>query len=459
MKGINILLGIVLLTSILLTTIVYSAFNTQLNIEGEAIVRSEQNIRITNISISNTSNGAYETYNSKYNKDVTYMYVTLPAYSSISYDVEITNKNDYINDISKLSQESHTNPNVNISISLQTSDTVEANSKKTFTITLTNNTESEQQETLVYQYGFMKHISFLEEYSSPREYVLNVPYTGIYKLETWGAQGGKGSWGSSKFNRIGGYGGYSSGFIYLNKGDVLYINVGGQGNSMYDVGSIAGGYNGGGSGYYERVDENSGSGGGATHIAIKSGLLSNLKSSVDDILIVAGGGGGGATCGAGSLVSMTDISVGGSGGGYLGTSNMSNTASGGTQNDSGSIISQSLLVPGTYITTPINHLYSVGSFGQGGNDIGYQSQKCGSTAGGGGGFYGGVASNYSGTGGSGYIGNSSLTNKAMYCYNCQASNEESTKTISTTCVSESPTANCAKIGNGATRISLVKKNI
>ena len=61
----------------------------------------------------------------------------------------------------------------------------------------------------------------------------------------------------------------------------------------------------------------------------------------------------------------------------------------------------------------------------------------------------------SGGGGSGYIGNSLLTNKVMYCYNCEESNEESTKTISTTCSEETPTSYCAKKGNGYARITLV----
>lgn len=43
----------------------------------------------------------------------------------------------------------------------------------------------------------------------------------------------------------------------------------------------------------------------------------------------------------------------------------------------------------------------------------------------------------------------------MYCYNCQESNEENTKTISTTCSEETPTENCAKKGNGYARITLV----
>lgn len=43
----------------------------------------------------------------------------------------------------------------------------------------------------------------------------------------------------------------------------------------------------------------------------------------------------------------------------------------------------------------------------------------------------------------------------MYCYNCEKSSEESTKTISTTCVEEKPTGNCAKKGNGYARITYI----
>ena len=41
----------------------------------------------------------------------------------------------------------------------------------------------------------------------------------------------------------------------------------------------------------------------------------------------------------------------------------------------------------------------------------------------------------------------------MYCYNCEESTEKSTKTISTTCTSETPTENCSKQGNGYARIT------
>ena len=63
----------------------------------------------------------------------------------------------------------------------------------------------------------------------------------------------------------------------------------------------------------------------------------------------------------------------------------------------------------------------------------------------------------SGTNNSSYIGNSLLTYKAMYCYDCDESQEESTKTISTTCSSEQPTERCTKQGNGYAKISIVSE--
>lgn len=52
------------------------------------------------------------------------------------------------------------------------------------------------------------------------------PKTGIYQLETWGAQGGDASDGT--LTARGGYGAYSVGEIFLKKDDVIYVNVGGQ---------------------------------------------------------------------------------------------------------------------------------------------------------------------------------------------------------------------------------------
>lgn len=270
---------------------------------------------------------------------------------------------------------------------------------------------------------FMSDIQVDFDYTGG-EQTFTVPVSGTYKLETWGAIGGN-SVADGVMQSNGGYGGYSIGYVFLNTNDNIYINVGGKGQDGFiNQNDILGGYNGGGISHWDKNDnEASGGGGGATHIATKSGLLSSLKDFKSSILIVSGGGGGGSW-----------LYTAGFGGGYVGTSSLNpehNTESlGGSQ---------------------LNGY----SFGVGGSGI----DNTGSPGGGGGGGYyggyGGTSDGVSGSGGSGYIGNSLLKNKSMYCYNCQESNEENTKTISTTCSEETPTENCAKKGNGYARITLV----
>ena len=262
-------------------------------------------------------------------------------------------------------------------------------------------------------------------------YTFKAPADGTYKLEAWGAQGGNvtgGTNGGTVSGVVGGYGGYSTGLFYLEQGEILYINVGGQGPSNVTTSTNGtfvrkdGGYNGGGkavvSDYYGFV----GGGGGASHIATKSGLLSTLESSKSSIVIVAGGGGGADYY---NYNSAGVKGMGGSGGGITGTYSYSGTQTSGA------------------------------AFGKGGSSS--KTSGNGYHGGGGGGYYGGDSGTWGpGAGGSGYIGNSMLTDKFMYCYNCTESSDETTKTISTTCHSSTPTENCAKEGNGYAKITLIR---
>jgi len=262
-------------------------------------------------------------------------------------------------------------------------------------------------------------------YTSSSTYTYTSPYDGSYKLEVWGAQGGG----------TGGYGGYSYGDVNLNSGQNLYVVVGGQG------GLNGGGYNGGGKGQTlaGTVSPSGYGGGGATHIASTSGLLKNVSSS--SVYLVAGGGGGGSEGGT----------RGGHGGGYKGNSGTGScyVASGGSQSSGGAAGDSDA---------------SSGGYGYGG-DSAYGSSKSGTwgAGGGGAGYYGGGGNSYAGgsdcagggAGGSGYIGNGLLTNKAMYCYSCSTSSSVSTLTYSTTSVSSTPTANYAKSGSGAARITML----
>ncbi len=315
--------------------------------------------------------------------------------------------------------------------------------------------------------GYEGQVEWMFDYTGG-EQTFTAPATGTYKLEVWGAQGGGVNDSSNSTSVNGGYGGYSNGIIQMKKSQTLYINIGGQGtNNCFedssDTSLCPGGYNGGGYGRgYDSITGSS-SGGGATHIATSSGILSSLENKKSSILIVSGGGGGSGYA-YGPMPDQTSADskvrfdgIGGSAGGYKGSSGLDSwgtayqgsnligfLGTGATQDTAGQ-------------TTNLGEIISDahGSFGQGGN----QYQNCCGGAGGGGGLYGGGGSSrcHGGAGGgSGYIGNTLLSEKAMYCYNCEESSEENTKTISTTCANETPTENCAKSGNGYARITLIK---
>ena len=199
---------------------------------------------------------------------------------------------------------------------------------------------------------------------------------GKYKLEVWGAQGG-----ANPSGQKGGKGGYTSGILTLNSSDTLYIAVGGQGAQCSASGSInpVGGYNGGGYGYQHSGCNGGSAGGGATHIGLKSGLLTSFSSDYStQLLLVAGGGGGAGYSGAGGA---------GAGGNNSGTAASSGGSAGGTSSG-----------------------YSFGK-GEGGTVGGSSGTGSRHSGAGGGGFYGGYAAtnNYGGGGGSGYANTSKLT--------------------------------------------------
>ena len=206
---------------------------------------------------------------------------------------------------------------------------------------------------------------------------ITAPYSGLYKLEVWGASGGD-------HGGHGGKGGYTSVEIEILQGTTLYVTCGGAGSY-----SGQGGYNGGGD------STEGGSGGGATHIATSSGLLRDLSGDRASILAVAGGGGGSYSAilpnqPAERVIYGTDIeyynsdayTYGGHGGGTIGGRTYTEV------DPSGCYCLQTLPQPGTQTTGF--------SFGQG------QSGNSGA----GGGLYGGYAGqeHYIGSsGGSGYF--------------------------------------------------------
>ena len=247
------------------------------------------------------------------------------------------------------------------------------------------------------------------EYSGEVE-TYTAPYTGEYKLQVWGAQAADTYYRDDESQPYyGGKGGYSEGTIHLNRGEKLYIAVGGVGGIAYSERTRPaedhiglGGWNGGGNAYASLNSTmlyRCAAGGGATSITTANrGELKAFADHQDEVVIVAGGGGGGSADGG----AFYNCSSGAAGGGLEGENRGHNDwkAAYGTQDG-----------------VMYDDIYA--GFGYGANaDEWYSKLKIYLIPGGGGGWYGGglchrvqggtVTQNIrdmkSSGGGSGYIG-------------------------------------------------------
>lgn len=219
--------------------------------------------------------------------------------------------------------------------------------------------------------------------------VFRVPVSGTYKVELWGASGGK-----PVADTTASKGGYSTGEIYLNEGDTLYLYVGqagslgtygvnatstvGQGGIATFNGGGAGG-NAGGSITYPYANYKGGpSGGGATDIRYLSGTWDN-SLSLRSRVMVAGGGGGFSSSDAGY-----DAQKGNSGG-LTGQNGAVDAYLIGAYE--GDVINR-----GVGATQTTGNLFGIGERG----DNTGTSTYCNGHAGGGGGYYGGTGGTQTG---------------------------------------------------------------
>ena len=222
-----------------------------------------------------------------------------------------------------------------------------------------------------------------------RYQTFTAPASGTYKIELWGAQGGS-TIETLGIITPGGLGGYTKGEIDLEKGETLYIYVGGEGK-QYDGEDVPnqtmpGGYNGGGSARLEALTAGSriSTGGGATDVRLTSGTWNNFDSLKSRIMVAAGGAGSDNNANNGYL------GVGGAAGGLTGYSGTTNQPSG---------------VIGTGGTQTLGGTNTIGTE-YGGFGFATGSEVKSNSGGGGGGYYGG-SKGYSyrsgGGGGSSFI--------------------------------------------------------
>ena len=245
----------------------------------------------------------------------------------------------------------------------------------------------------VYTYNLSKSITYEYGYNGNYQ-TFTAPYSGVYKIECWGASGGD-------LNAyVGGKGAYTNGNILLNKNQILYIYTGEQGGrTIIPLTPFNSGSN--------QVDNGQEwqwgrAGGGATDIRLVSGTWNEFNSLKSRIMVAAGGGGAnnrncteiGSTTGP-----YYGDGNGGYGGGLIGgagtTENHVNPLSnvvGGYYTDTGATQTAA-----GYYTAYLPYTNS----GYGGG-FGYSSGNA--QSGGGGGYYGGATvAHCGGSGGSSFI--------------------------------------------------------
>ncbi len=136
----------------------------------------------------------------------------------------------------------------------------------------------------------------------------------LLKVKMWGPGGGTGNYSGSGG---GGAGGYSTGFLTVTPGEVLYLAVGSGGKKPTSTNPGPGGLGGWPGGGFGTAGDASGAGGGGL-----TGIFSDNSITQANALIIAGGGGGSTGFG--------NFGAGG-GGGTTGGSGSSTSGKGGSQ--------------------------------------------------------------------------------------------------------------------------------
>ena len=153
--NIKLLFGILFIVSFI--SVSYAALNTNMLIDGNAVVQANLGIRITNIKLLNATNGAYETYNSKYSKDSITNGIVLPNDdSTISYNVTIRNKDNQKYVIKDIFAENSNNENVSFETNYSKNEVIDESSTKEIEVTYKTSLGSENKNSVILKFEFLK---------------------------------------------------------------------------------------------------------------------------------------------------------------------------------------------------------------------------------------------------------------------------------------------------------------
>ncbi len=385
---------------VLTMAIGYAVINSvTFDIQGRSNAKTQDGIFITEVKkLSSNGSETYKTNLAYQNILDGRIELDDNPNSTVSLEISFYNNSEYdyiFEDITYQDdlEDAYSNKNISYSFDSQ-GETIKVGNPLVITVTfdyLDSNNITDNILDFILNFKFKP--VYIETFAYTGNYqIWTVPFDAIYKIELWGAQGG-GSYG--------GLGGYTSGNIYLDKDDRLFVYVGGYN----DRGVFDTVFNGGG----DAVAESSVSGhenrytpgGGATDVRLTSGPWNNFESLKSRIMVAGAGGGGYFGGGAQSAL------YGAAGGGLTGyngvisitTDTFTLTEStGGTQTAGGNGGESSYIPSTSYDGNGFNGGFG---FGGGGQDM-YKS-------GGGSGYYGGGSSGVtrpragSGAGGSSFI--------------------------------------------------------
>lgn len=134
---INILIIVISLAMLFCLSIGYSVLQQYLDINSLVTLRAQKDIRITNLSNPQSTNGAYEQYNSRYTEnDITNNIILPELDSTISYDVTITNAGNVPMKIKDITTDVFNNDNVTYVLDgVSKLDVVAAGEHVTFSVT------------------------------------------------------------------------------------------------------------------------------------------------------------------------------------------------------------------------------------------------------------------------------------------------------------------------------------
>lgn len=147
---------LLIIITILGLSIGYSALNSDLSISGEAKVKVDNDLRITNVKLKSQINGAYEEYNYDYSIDTTSFYLNLPNINStITYEITVENDSPYKFRLSNIERDGNVNIVYTIP-NLTDNDVIEEKEIKTYTIQISS-TQNNTSGSLLLKYNFERY--------------------------------------------------------------------------------------------------------------------------------------------------------------------------------------------------------------------------------------------------------------------------------------------------------------